>query len=141
MVPDGQWVTQSHERAPYSLTLASRLSIHAIFRSEASLARLSSKPRCKNILAKITVKNAPNVTIGKSKSRSTRERSTITSSNRSKLSSMPNSNRSRSNSKSDNLPTRPQCSQILIHCTIQMLSIIAQAPQSHPLASNPLRRL
>ena len=141
MVQDGHWATQSHERAPYSLTLASRRSIHAIFRSEASLARLSSRPRCRSMSVLITARNAHSVTIGRSKSRSTRERLTITSSNRSKLCSMPNSNSSRSSSKSDNLLTRPQSSQIPIHCTIQMLSIIAQAPLSHPSASNPLRRL
>ena len=114
IVPDGQWqeakVIQSQERAPYSLTLVSRRSIHAIFRSEASLARTSRRPETRNTPVKITAKSAPSVTIGRSKSRSTSVKSTITSSNRNKLSSLPSSNKSRNNSKSEQLPIRPQTS-------------------------------
>ena len=133
-------VILSHERAPYSLILASRRSIHAIFPSEASLARLSNK-QSRSKSERITAKRALNVITGRSKSRSTRGRSTITSSNRSKLSSMPSSNRSRSNSILEQLPIIPQTSQRLTHFTIPTLSIIAQVLQSHPSASNLLRKL
>ena len=54
---------------------------------------------------------------------------------------MPSSNRSRSNSILEQLPIIPQTSRRLTHFTIPTLSIIAQARQSHPSASNLLRKL